>query len=171
MNDCLVNFVQAKPDWKKIELDFISGMSRKEICDKYKIKYNTLDSKIKRGNWTQSERNIERKTDEKLEEKLSETIAERQASFIEKQYRFFSEILDDEIERYKSRSSNPEYKLSMSDLKEVVRLARQAINLFDSKTESNVTITDKVKELDKSELKKELIERGLNLETIESLKD
>lgn len=152
-----------KTDWDKIKTDYLKGMSRKDICKKYDVKYGSLDNRIKRENWKQIERNVERKTTEKLEEKLSDSLSELQAKFVKKQYEFFNEMFDDEINKYKALKSSPDYKVVMTDLKEVVRLSRQAINLFDTKTETNanVNIVNKYKDLSNEELESELNKRGL----------
>ena len=81
-----------KTDWEKIKGEYLKGMSRKDICKKFNIKYGTLDNQIKRGNWKQIERNIELKTTEKLEEKISDSISDIQAKFVKKQFEFFNEV-------------------------------------------------------------------------------
>ena len=152
-----------KTDWEKIKSEYLKGMSRKDICKKFTIKYGTLDNQIKRGNWKQIERNIELKTTEKLEEKISDSISELQAKFVKKQFEFFNEVFDDEIQKYKALKSSSDYSLPTNDLKEAVRMARQAINLFDSKNETtgNLNIVNKYKELTAAELEAELLKRGL----------
>lgn len=46
--------VKAKKpiDWRSIKADFDSGMTQAQLCKKYKLKATTLNSKIKRNNWT-----------------------------------------------------------------------------------------------------------------------
>jgi uncharacterized protein YjcR len=152
-----------KHDWKKIKTEYLKGISNKEICKKYLVKENTLNSKIQRENWKDLRTEIEQKTHSKTTEKLSDSLSELQAKFVKKQYEFFNEMFDDEINRYKALKSSPDYKVVMTDLKEVVRLSRQAINLFDTKTETNanVNIVNKYKDLSNEELESELNKRGL----------
>ena len=152
-----------KTDWEKIKGEYLNGLSREEICDKYKIKYSTLNKRITRDKWNEKRDKIVLKVSQKLEEKISDSISDLQAKFVKKQFEFFDEYFDDEIKKYKSLKHSPDYKLTMNDLKEAVRMARQAISLFDNKTETsaNLNIVNKYKELSIEELDAELIKRGL----------
>ena len=152
-----------KTDWEKIKGEYLKGLSREEICDKYKIKYSTLNKRITRDKWNDKRDKIALKVSQKLEEKISDSISDIQAKFVKKQFEFFNEVFDDEIQKYKALKSSSDYSLPTNDLKEAVRMARQAINLFDSKNETtgNLNIVNKYKELTAAELEAELLKRGL----------
>lgn len=153
-----------KHDWKKIKTEYLKGNSNKDICKKHSIKENTLNSKIQRENWRELRTEIEQKTHSKTTDKISESLSDIQSKWVKKQFEFFEEYFDDEVSKYKSLKHSPDYKPAMADLKEAVRMARQAINLFDSKTEStgNMTVVNKYKELTKEEIQEELVRRGLS---------
>ena len=152
-----------RPDWDKIKSEYLKGVSRKNICEKYKVEYQALNTRIKTGKWKKLKDQIEQKIDQKFEEKISDSISDIQAKFVKKQFEFFNEVFDDEIKKYKALKSSSDYSLPTNDLKEAVRMARQAINLFDSKNETtgNLNIVNKYKELTAAELEVELLKRGL----------
>lgn len=152
-----------KHDWEKIKTEYLKGISRRDICEKYKVEYQALSTRIKNGKWKKLKDQIEQKIDQKLEEKISDSISDIQAKFVKKQFEFFNEVFEDEIQKYKALKSSPDYSIPTNDLKEAVRLARQAINLFDSKTETstNLNIVNKYKELSIEEIEAELTKRGL----------
>lgn len=149
-----------KHDWKKIKSEYVKGASRESICKDYKLNYGTLNKRIVRDKWNDERDKIMAKVSQKFEEKISESLADKQAKFVEKQFSFFNKVFDDEVTKYDSLKDSPDYKLVMNELKEIVKLARQAIGLTDAKTESTVTI-NKYKELSDEEIEKELIARGL----------
>lgn len=152
-----------RTDWDKIKSEYLKGVSRKNICEKYKVEYQALNTRIKTGKWKKLRDQIEQKIDQKFEEKISDSISDIQAKFVKKQFEFFNEVFDDEIQKYKALKSSSDYSLPTNDLKEAVRMARQAISLFDNKTETsaNLNIVNKYKELSIEELDAELIKRGL----------
>lgn len=54
----------------KIKADYIQGMKREELCNKYEITYRTLDNLIQRYKWKKEWKEIEGKVSEKLAFKI-----------------------------------------------------------------------------------------------------
>ena len=156
-----------KHDWNKIKIEFLKGKSREEICKEFGVNYNTLDTRIKRGEWTKAERTIERKTNEKVIEKISESLAEKQARAILQQEEHSDFILEETIKLYKN---NPDYlghiKLLADTIEKAYKLKRQAIGLKDE-TDLNLVLKRKEKTYSDEELAEELKRRNLPVLDVE----
>ena len=123
----------SKPDWNKIKLEYLKGMSREEICKKFKVKYDTLDTQIKRGKWVELDRKIDRKTTDKLEENISDILAERQTKVIERQFRVSEKIMDFLETELDSPSKDLQKIYSIvTTLKDTIKINRQSVNLNDT---------------------------------------
>lgn len=74
----------TRPDWVAIRTEYESGVSRKEICAKYGLYYNTLDSKIRREHWNETRKNVARKVHEKCTNKIVQKKADEAVSNIDR---------------------------------------------------------------------------------------
>ena len=155
--------MSTKPDWKKIKLEYIKGKSREEICKEYELKYPTLHSRIVRENWNAELHKIETKVQQKLEEKVSDSLSDKQAKFLERQYKLSEKILNRLEVEFDNSDKLMDLSTAVNTLREGIKLGRSSLNLFDTKTETNtnVNIVNKYKELSDSEIEAELIKRGL----------
>jgi hypothetical protein len=112
-----------------VRLEYISGKTRKELCKRYKVKYDTLDKWILRGNWTKEKRQIVRKTSDRLTTLTANTLAELQREWNDLQFKkanLLIEILESQI----LKTTKPKDRLRL--LKSfwiVYQIGRQAINL------------------------------------------
>lgn len=128
------NKEKKSPDWKKIKTDYLKGISRKEICKKYGVKYETLSTRIRQGSWAKQKIVIKQKVNKKTTEKLIESLSDRQARMILKQETdsmvFWQKSLD-----FLQLSADPsEGKTSVEMFREAVKLARQALQISDKIT-------------------------------------
>jgi transposase len=112
-----------------VRLEYISGKTRKELCKRYQVKYDTLDKWILRGNWTKEKRQIVRKTSDRLTTLTANTLAELQREWNDLQFKkanLLIEILESQI----LKTTKPKDRLRL--LKSfwiVYQIGRQAINL------------------------------------------
>ena len=128
-----------KPDWNKIELDYYSGMKPDDIIKKYNIKRGTFDARVNKGDWKSKKQVFISKTQVKLEEKVSGTLSDRQAKFLERQYKLSEKILNRLEVEFDNSEKLMDLSTAVNSLREGIKIGRQSINLFDSKAEVNIT--------------------------------
>lgn len=112
-----------------VRLEYLSGKTRKELCKRYQVKYDTLDKWILRGNWTKEKRQIVRKTSDRLIFLTANTIAERQKAWNDLQFKkanLLIEILESQL--LKTTNSKDRLRL-LKSFWIAYQIGRQAINL------------------------------------------
>lgn len=112
-----------------VRLEYLAGKPRQELCLKYKVKYDTLDKWILRGNWTKEKRQFVRKTSDRLMTLTANTIAELQREWNDLQFKK-ANLLIEILERQFLKTTNSKDRLRiLKSFWVVYQIGRQAINL------------------------------------------
>ena len=104
----------GRPDWLAIRTEYESGVPRREICAKYGLSYNTLDSQIRRNRWSKVRETVARKVHEKCTTKIVNEKTEETVSItkdIESAQRKIAKLLNRRLDEYEETN-----KYSMLDL-------------------------------------------------------
>jgi len=145
---------KSSPEWNKIKKDFLNGVPRRDICEKYGLSYATLNRKIHIEEWVKSKEKIIRKTIEKTEEKIIESLSDKQAKYTIEQEKKFALLVAKTLEALEQDPCIENYKTASDILDKSYKNIRQALGMRDIPQDVNLSIH---KKKTPAEIEKEMV--------------
>jgi hypothetical protein len=109
-------------NWGKIKSEYLKGMSRKAICEKYGVTYNSLDNHIKREKWTKRKTEIRKKVTEKVDDSVINDLYAQQLEFIREQNSIGLSIIQKGKEFFNVMESPNELKALTESMEKAIKI-------------------------------------------------